>query len=130
MVSSLPSAMVVLRGRRKTPKCDYIVHDIWNTSLFVPLTSLISILTSLLVESNTSFINRLVLISFISYAFVDFNVDFCLKLAYIDEVCNCEFHMFIEVVESTCKVQFLSELSVKSFIPIIIFIFHSDEAFK
>ena len=68
--------------------------------------------------------------TFILNLFVYFNVDFCLKLTHIDKVCNGELHVFIEVVEGTCKVQILSEFSVESFIPIIIFIIHPDEAFK
>lgn len=118
--SAIPSFSLLMHLQKHHK---YEFHLLPNKSF----TSLASILTILLRESSTSLINNS---TFVFILFVDFNVDFCLELTHIDEVCNCELHVFKEVVEGTCKVQILSEFSVESLIPIIITIIHSNEAFK
>ncbi len=57
----------------------------------------------------------------------DFNIDFRLKLAHIDEVSNGKPHMVKEIVECTGQMQVFCQFLVKAFIPVRWWTVHANE---
>lgn len=66
----------------------------------------------------------------ISNLFLDFDLEFCLELSYIDEVRDGKLHVVKEIVKSTDEVQVFCKFPVKSFVPVRGRAIHANEAFK